>query len=59
MVCGRIIRVASKRSQLLAITTLALSLSSKMLLCLLENLHWVYYHSFLGLDLLLEVNSLK
>ena len=60
MASGRILRVASKRSLLLAITTPALSLSStvlkKMVLYLLENLHWLDYYSFVGLDLPHEVN---
>ena len=59
MVSGRILRVASKRLLLLATMTPALSLyqqCSKMVLYLLENLHWLDYYSFVGLDLPHKVN---
>ena len=59
MVSGHILCVGSKFSLLLATTTLALSLSSTMLKngpYLVENLHWLDYYSFVGLDLPHEVN---
>ena len=58
VVSGHILCVASKRLLLLATTIPALSLSSTMktVLYFLENLHWLDYYSFVGLDLSHEVN---